>query len=784
MRKIVFAYFMLIVAVLHSETSFGQWQLTGNSNATSTSVLGTTNAFPLNLVTKNLSRIFIDTSGRVGIGTTSPANIFAVKTSGGTVSGKFAIGGSALFMGYGENAVGNSDHILNMASNIYNARPSLILKRARGTLSIPTAVATNDFVGTIGGTAFDGNNFQSSAAVDFFVDGTPTTGNVPVRVSISTGTNSTTRAERLRVLSSGDIQMNGTQMYLQRSSNRIGIGTTAPLARLDINGSVRIADGTQGAGKVLVSDASGIATWTGLELLPAGTAGQTLRHNGTAWTANNLLFNNGTNIGVGETNPQGLLHVSQPYNNVSTPQFEGTGLNDLSANNSGYTGTNFTRYIVRIASTGNPDYIEISTDDGTTWSPSQQISNPISLSNGVTASFGSVSGHTFGDRWSWAAGSGFANTLVVNNGKVAIGKAVATTTLDVNGDVLLKSVNTLSIGRGVSNHPSNTLLGYNSSSNNKYSRFNTSVGYNTLSADTIGSGNTAIGGFCLFSNISGSNNTAIGGDALHYSTAADQNTAIGSSALLYNQSGYGNVGVGNYSLQWNSGGSYNAAIGIGAGDGTDEPSNCTFLGSNTSASGYLTNTTVIGSYAYATASNSVRIGNNSVTSIGGQVNWTAFSDGRFKQNVQENVPGLAFITKLRPVTYNLNVEGIDKFYRDNNRGKGDLKYKRHTADDEANKQKSKIQYTGFLAQEVEVAAKELKYDFSGVDVPKNNKDYYGLRYAEFVVPLVKAVQELSKENEELKAKASKIDNLQKQIDELKEVMLKLVSAKTPCTTSK
>jgi hypothetical protein len=56
--------------------------------------------------------------------------------------------------------------------------------------------------------------------------------------------------------------------------------------------------------------------------------------------------------------------------------------------------------------------------------------------------------------------------------------------------------------------------------------------------------------------------------------------------------------------------------------------------------------------------------------------------------------------------------------------------------------KSRIQYTGFIAQEVERAAAELGFDFSGVDKPKNERDLYGLRYAEFVVPLVKAVQEL------------------------------------------
>jgi hypothetical protein len=55
-------------------------------------------------------------------------------------------------------------------------------------------------------------------------------------------------------------------------------------------------------------------------------------------------------------------------------------------------------------------------------------------------------------------------------------------------------------------------------------------------------------------------------------------------------------------------------------------------------------------------------------------------------------------------------------------------------------------YTGFIAQEVEAAAESLNYTFSGVDEPKNENDYYGLRYAMFTVPLVKAVQELTAQN--------------------------------------
>lgn len=73
-----------------------------------------------------------------------------------------------------------------------------------------------------------------------------------------------------------------------------------------------------------------------------------------------------------------------------------------------------------------------------------------------------------------------------------------------------------------------------------------------------------------------------------------------------------------------------------------------------------------------------------------------------------------------------------------------------------------MKYTGFVAQEVEQAAKKLGYDFSGVDVPKSKDGMYGLRYAEFVVPLVKAIQEQ-----------------QKQIEELKELVAKLSASATP-----
>jgi hypothetical protein len=66
------ATFFCLLVMAQAQNTSPYWSLAGNSNATSTSKLGTTNAINLRLFTNNLERMRINTSGNVGIGTTGP----------------------------------------------------------------------------------------------------------------------------------------------------------------------------------------------------------------------------------------------------------------------------------------------------------------------------------------------------------------------------------------------------------------------------------------------------------------------------------------------------------------------------------------------------------------------------------------------------------------------------------------------------------------------------------------------------------------------------------------
>ncbi|MFM2394048.1 MAG: hypothetical protein RLZZ546_2030, partial [Bacteroidota bacterium] len=310
--------------------------------------------------------------------------------------------------------------------------------------------------------------------------------------------------------------------------------------------------------------------------------------------------------------------------------------------------------------------------------------------------------------------------------------------------------------------------------------YNTAIGYNALASTTKGLENVAIGMGAMQSNLSGGLNVAVGNEALAYSingfnvavghqalggfnNSGNENTALGYRALIKNTSAYKNIGLGWLSGSEITSGSENISIGYLSSRFLSSGLSNIFIGNNSGPDvgfGNITNSICLGNLQANNLSNQAVIGNASTAAIGGFQNWSNYSDGRMKTNVQENVPGLDFINKLRPVTYNRSVDlankilGVDTIY-DRSSTLYDVE---------------KIRYTGLIAQEVEAAAQAINFDFSGVKPAKHDKDLYSVSYSELIMPLIKAVQELSQENELLKSKLNEVNSLKTEIQELKQLM--------------
>ena len=220
---------------------------------------------------------------------------------------------------------------------------------------------------------------------------------------------------------------------------------------------------------------------------------------------------------------------------------------------------------------------------------------------------------------------------------------------------------------------------------------NIAIGQNAGNGQS-GQHNIAIGAGSGGSNLLGFFNVAMGTNALQNQTGGDFNVAIGNDAL---------VGLLN--------GTTNTAIGKAAGS--------TIVG--------LTNTTNLGHNSQAQGDNEVVLGDNNVTTLRCNTNViSALSDIRDKNNIQNLRLGLDFVMNLKPVSW------------DWNRRDGSMEGKKDS---------------GFIAQDTDSVIQ----DFNAEDilpslVDKTNTDQWALGNAALIPVLVKAIQELKAEINELK----------------------------------
>ncbi len=470
-----------------------------------------------------------------------------------------------------------------------------------------------------------------------------------------------------------------------------------------------LMNNTTGANNTAIGNASLKSNTTGSNNTAAGFCQLTKNTTGGSNTAYGTwaLFNNSTasfNTAVGDSalfsNTTGGGNVSMGYRslalNTTGEKNTALGFDALMNNTTGVNNTAIGNASLKSNTTG---------------------------SNNTAAGFCQLTKNTTG-----GSNTAYGTWALFNNSTASLNTAVGDSALFSNttggGNV---SVGYRSLALNTTGEK-NTAVGLDALMSNTTGLNNTALGNASLKFNTTGSNNTAAG-FCqLTKNTTGGSNTAYGTWALFNNSTANFNTAVGDSALYSNTKGTGNAAVGYGALVNNTTGSYNTAVGYMAYTGADTH-----------------NSTVIGYGAKTDKNDVIVLGNYKIRKIYcAQPSITTISDGRFKKNVTNDIHGLDFIMKLRPVSYNLDVAKLESF-------KGE---KSVAQDREDIQQAESIRHNGFIAQEVEEAAKDVHYDFSGLKTPDDAKDTYGLGYTDFVVPLVKAVQELNDQNTGLKEEVS------------------------------
>ena len=277
----------------------------------------------------------------------------------------------------------------------------------------------------------------------------------------------------------------------------------------------------------------------------------------------------------------------------------------------------------------------------------------------------------------------------------------------------------------------------------------------TLIGDRAGTSSTDINnvavGYQAMYDCTGRNNVVMGHSALKATGDADSCVALGFQALVA-ATGDKNIGIGQDAGDTIVGGFGNICIGHQSDTGAAQEYSI-----------------AIGHQVAASVNQKAYIGDgSSSTSIvfsGSGNSWSTASDSRIKENVEDNALGLDFINALRPVKYTeINPQDwpeeirphifFDKTATRINEETGEEEDYTIPAS-ERNPTCADV-FDGLIAQEVKAAADAAGTTFSGFEDSEPN-GLVRLQYEKFVVPLIKAVQELTSQNESLAARIATLE---------------------------
>ena len=447
-----------------------------------------------------------------------------------------------------------------------------------------------------------------------------------------------------------------------------------------------------------VSGNAGSAT----KLATARTIGISGAVTGTA-----TAFDGTKNINI----PITALNVSKATTGILAVARGGTGQSTVAGLQSIVTGYNHTQF--------DDENVNLSSDETSTFIPGS-----VRIGKDAGTNYSSIVDDT---ELMPTVNIGYqtaCNALSSISGAVTIGYMCAQSSTGLGNSVLIGAF----AGQNVKGLTNSVIIGSKAAQNGTQHTTSVVIGSEVAS---IGAGSTQ-----TFSN-----NVLIGPKVLAGLTPGTG--GISNNAIIGNQSG----------KSWGTGSTGNSILGTGAGTAGTSGStvkNSVAIGMSSKLTGSApTNAIAIG-YGSSATNNEMQLGNTSIT-VYAQKALATRSDERDKANITDlEYPYKDFIMKLRPVNYQWDAREdycpddeyipLSKLHHDGTH----IKKRRHN---------------GFIAQQVKQVADELGFDFAGFIDNKINggEDKLNLIYEEFIAPMVACIQDLIKENEELKQKVAIIE---------------------------
>ena len=303
----------------------------------------------------------------------------------------------------------------------------------------------------------------------------------------------------------GNVLQQSGNLFWDSTNNRLGIGTSTPTFRLEVQGGdVRFANG--------------------LTIGTAGSAGWQFSSNTVT-----LIQNGFVSVDFANGREFSFTNASFSTTYLKLASVTGNVLINTTTDAGFRLDVNGTARVQGALTTTGTISAAANLIGRTDWNQGINClgaSGEIRFTNGMGGGF----------FYTWYQNTGERMRLTTGNNLLINTTTDAGFRLDVNGTARVSgatTIQTLTVGLGAGSQSNNTVLGLSALSSNTSGNFNVAIGPAALANNTTATGNVAIGHFAGVNIGTGSNNIAIGREAFQTgggSSASNSNVVIGTAA--------------------------------------------------------------------------------------------------------------------------------------------------------------------------------------------------------------------------------------------------------------